>query len=138
MGSPATDGRVVLLLVEDDTDMRSLLCDELSEMGHRIVEATNAEQALRYIVDHNPTLIVSDLRIPAGGMGYVSRLRQCAPKVPIILMKAFGDAQTKADALALGVAAYFDKPVRIGELKSAIRDILKNRNPCPSDRHRST
>ena len=63
MGSPATDGRVVLLLVEDDTDMRSLLCDELSEMGHRIVEATNAEQALRYVVDHTPTLVLSDLRM---------------------------------------------------------------------------
>ena len=132
MGSPATDGRVVLLLVEDDTDMRSLLCDELSEMGHRIVEATNAEQALRDVVDHNPTLVVSDLRMPAGGMGYVSRLRQCAPKVPIILMKAFGDAQTKADALALGVAAYFDKPVRISELKSAISDILEKWKAMPN------
>jgi len=132
MGSQATEGRVVLLLVEDDTDMRSLLYDELSEMGHRIVEATNAEQALRDVVDHNPTLVVSDLRMPAGGMGYVSRLRKCAPKVPIILMTAFGDAQTKADALALGVAAYFDKPVRIAELKSAIRDILKNRKPMPN------
>jgi DNA-binding response OmpR family regulator len=132
MGSPATDGRVVLLLVEDDTDMRSLLCDELSEMGHRIVEATNADQALRYVVDHTPTLVLSDLRMPAGGMGYVSRLRKSAPEVPIILMTAFGDAQTKADALALGVAAYFDKPVRISELKSAMSDILENWKPTPN------
>ena len=64
--------------------------------------------------------------MPAGGMGYVSRLRQFAPEVPIILMTAFGDAQTKADALALGVAAYFDKPVRISELKNAITEILGN------------
>jgi DNA-binding response OmpR family regulator len=53
-------------------------------------------------------------------------------------MTAFGDARTKADALALGVAAYFDKPVRISELKSAIRDILENRKPMPTDRPRST
>jgi DNA-binding response OmpR family regulator len=65
-------------------------------------------------------------------MGYVSRLRKSAPEVPIILMTAFGDAQTKADSLALGVAAYFDKPLRIAELKSAITDILKNRKPTPN------
>jgi DNA-binding response OmpR family regulator len=47
-------------------------------------------------------------------------------------MTAFGDAQTKADALALGVAAYFDKPVRISELKSAMSDILENWKPTPN------
>jgi DNA-binding response OmpR family regulator len=115
---------VVLLLVEDDTDMRSLLRDELSEMGHHIVEAANADEALRYILDHKPTLILTDLRMPAGGMDYVSRLRKRAPDVPIILMTAFGDAKTKSEALGLGVAAYFDKPVRISELKLKVEQLL--------------
>ena len=117
-------GGVVLLLVEDDPDMRSLLCDELSEMGHRIVEAADADEALKYVRDHRPTLIMTDLRMPAGGMGYVSRLRKCAPDVPIILMTAFGDAKTKSEALGLGVAAYFDKPVRISELKQKVEELL--------------
>jgi DNA-binding response OmpR family regulator len=120
-----TDGGVVLLLVEDDADMRSLLCDELSEMGHRIVEAADADEALEYVRDRKPTLIMTDLRMPAGGMGYVSRLRKCAPDVPIILMTAFGDANTKSEALGLGVAAYFDKPVRISDLKLKVEELLK-------------
>ena len=102
-----TEAGVVLLLAEDDPDMRSLLCDELSEMGLRIVEAANGEEVLRYIADQAPTLILTDLRMPAGGMNYVSRLRKSAPDVPIILMTAFGDGKTKAEALGLGVAAYF-------------------------------
>lgn len=119
-----TEAGVVLLLAEDDPDMRSLLCDELSEMGLRIVEAANGEEALRYIADQAPTLILTDLRMPAGGMNYVSRLRKSAPDVPIILMTAFGDAKTKAEALGLGVAAYFDKPVRISELKQKVEQLL--------------
>ena len=119
-----TEAGVVLLLVEDDADMRSLLCDELSEMGHHIVEAADADQALKYVLDRKPSLIMTDLRMPAGGMGYVSRLRKCAPDVPIILMTAFGDAKTKAEALGLGVAAYFDKPVRISELKQKVEQLL--------------
>ena len=115
---------VVLLLVEDDADMRSLLCDELSEMGHRIVEAADADAALKCVLDRKPSLIMTDLRMPAGGMGYVSLLRKVAPEVPIILMTAFGDAKTKAEALGLGVAAYFDKPVRISELKRKVDELL--------------
>lgn len=116
---------VVLLLGEDDTDMRSLLYDELSEMGLHIVEAANGDQMLRSIMDHAPSLILTDLRMPAGGMEYVSRLRKCAPDVPIILMTAFGDPKTKAEALGLGVAAYFDKPVRISDLKLKVEELLK-------------
>ena len=121
-----TEAGVVLLLVEDDSDMRSLLRDELSEMGYRIVEAADAEQALQYVRQHQPTLIMTDLRMPAGGMGYVSRLRKSAPDVPIILMTAFGDAKTKAEALGLGVAAYFDKPVRISELKLKVEELVSS------------
>ena len=120
-----TETGVVLLLVEDDFDMRSLLRDELSEMGYHIVEAADADQALQCIRDLRPTLIMTDLRMPAGGMGYVSRLRTCAPDVPIILMTAFGDANTRSEALGLGVAAYFDKPVRISDLKLKVEELLR-------------
>jgi DNA-binding response OmpR family regulator len=44
--------------------------------------------------------------------------------VPLVLITSFGDSKTKADALALGVEAYFDKPIRISELKDAVRRLL--------------
>ena len=62
--------------------------------------------------------------MPAGGLDYVARLRTFAPGVPLVLITSFGDQQTKANALALGVEAYFDKPVRISELKEAVRRLL--------------
>jgi DNA-binding response OmpR family regulator len=119
------EGGIVLLLAEDDADMRSLLCDELSEMGLHILEAADGDQVLQYVMEQQPTLILTDLRMPAGGMAYISSLRKCAPKVPIILMTAFGDAQTKKEAMALGVAAYFDKPVRISNLKQKVQELLR-------------
>ena len=124
MKSTTSEVPLVLLLAEDDEAMRSLLCDELFDMGFRIVEAANGDQALRCALDHKPNLILTDLRMPAGGLDYVSRLRKSAPDVPIILITAFGDAKTKADALGLGVAAYFDKPVRISELKRKVEELL--------------
>ena len=114
----------VVLIAEDDREMRSLLCDELFDLGVSIREAADGDEALRSVLDTRPTLILTDLRMPAGGLDYISRLRTFAPGVPIVLLTSFGDSKTKADALAIGVEAYFDKPVRISELKGAVRRLL--------------
>ncbi len=115
---------VVLLIAEDDQEMRSLLCDELWDLGVSIREAADGDEALRSVLDTRPTLILTDLRMPAGGLDYISRLRTFAPGVPIVLLTSFGDSKTRADALAIGVEAYFDKPVRLSELKGAVRRLL--------------
>ena len=117
---------VVLLVVEDDREMRSLLCDELGDLGCRILEAGDGDEAVQRIIDSPPDLILTDLKMPAGGLDYVARLRTCAPGCPIILMTAFGDARTKSEALQFGVAAYFDKPVRMADLKSAVKKLVCN------------
>ncbi len=115
----------VVLIAEDDKEMRSLLCDALYDLGVSIREAADGDEALQMVLDVRPSLILTDLRMPAGGLDYLSRLRTFAPEVPIILLTSFGDAKTKADALALGVKAYFDKPVRLSELRGAIQRLLE-------------
>jgi CheY-like chemotaxis protein len=117
--------RLVLLVVEDDREMRSLLCDELWDLGLQIKEAGDGDQALQFVIDAAPDLILTDLRMPAGGLDYVARLRTLAPASPIILMTAFGDAKTKAEALRSGVTVFFDKPVRMQELREAIKQVLR-------------
>lgn len=114
----------VVLIVEDDREMRSLLCDELYDLGLSILEAADGDEAFRLVLDARPSLILTDLRMPAGGLDYISRLRTFAPGVPMVLITSFGDPQTKADALAIGVEAYFDKPVRLSELRGAVQRLL--------------
>ena len=114
----------MVLVAEDDKDMRSLLCDELFDLGVSIREAADGDEALRVVLDVRPSLILTDLRMPAGGLDYISRLRTFAPGVPIILLTSFGDSKTKAHALAIGVEAYFDKPVRLSELRGAVKRLL--------------
>ena len=115
----------VLLVVEDDKDMRRLLCDELWGEGYQLREASNGEEGLAAVMRAAPDLIVTDLKMPAGGFEYVHRLRISAPTCPIIVMTAFGDAQTKDEAMKSGATAYFDKPVRLSELKATVKQLLK-------------
>jgi len=119
----------VLLVVEDDKDMRSLLCDELWGEGYQLREASNGEEGLAAVRQAVPDLIVTDLKMPSGGFDYVHRLRDSVPDCPIIVMTAFGDARTKEEAVKSGATAYFDKPVRLSELKATVKRLLL---PCES------
>lgn len=114
----------MLLVVEDDRDMRSLLCDELRDLEFQIVEAGDGEEAVQRARETTPNLILTDLRMPGGGLGYIGRLRSVAPTCPIVLMTAFGDPSVRETAQRFGVAAYFDKPVRMDELKNSIKQLL--------------
>ncbi len=114
----------VVLVVEDDREMRSLLCDELWSAGYQLREAKDGDEAFLSVLQSLPDLILTDLRMPAGGADYISRLRTVAPRCPIIVMTAFGDARCKNDVLKAGADAYFDKPVRISELKVCVQQLL--------------
>jgi DNA-binding response OmpR family regulator len=114
----------VLLIVEDDRDMRSLLCDEFCGTGYQLREARNGDEAFVAVLQSVPDLILTDLRMPAGGADYISRLRTVAPHCPIIVITAFGDVALKAHVLKAGANAYFDKPVRIADLKTCVQQLL--------------
>ncbi len=116
--------RSVVLVVEDDKEMRNLLCDELWSEGYQLREAKDGDEAFQAVLGAIPDLILTDLRMPAGGADYISRLRTVAPQCPIIVMTAFGDAKAKAEVLRAGATAYFDKPVRITEIKNRMKTLL--------------
>lgn len=124
----ATRGQPVLLIVEDDREMRSLLCDELRDLQYQIIEAGDGNEAVERTRETNPSLILTDLRMPGGGIGYVGRLRTVAPTCPIVLMTAFGDPNVRETAERFGITMYFDKPVRMAELKASIKRLLDYKN----------
>ena len=118
----------LVLVVEDDADLRSLLCDVVRELGLQATEAMNGDGALRKIMDGEPRVVLSGLRIPGGGFEYVKTVRALYPSCPIILLAALGDHHAKAEALACGVKAFFVKPVRMLALQRAMIEILDGKS----------
>lgn len=126
--SPMTKEKTaVLLIVEDDREMRSLLCDEFFGPGYRLREARDGDEAFLAVLQSVPDLILTDLRMPAGGDDYISRLRTVAPRCPIVVITGFGDPALKAQLLKAGANAYFDKPVRVAELKACVQQLLDHK-----------
>ncbi|MDX1411967.1 MAG: response regulator [Nitrospirales bacterium] len=118
-----------ILVVDDDAAMRSLLVDELQEQGCRIIEASDGKDALFQLQTFTPDLIITDLKMPDGGFEFFRKLQKSVPGCPIVLITAFGDSHTKAQAQECGVIAYMDKPVRIADLKASLTHICQM-NPC--------
>lgn len=104
--------------------MRSLISDELRDEGYRILQVSNGEEALTCLVQAHPDLIITDFRMPHGGMSLVDRFKAISAETPIILITAFGDKETESLAYKRGATAYFNKPVRMVDLMDAVHKLL--------------
>ena len=112
-----------ILVVDDDPAMRSLLVDELSENGCQVIESTDGQDALGQAKRCMPDVIITDLNMPQGGFGYLQNLRSSFQNCAIIVITAFGNSQTKKKSNECGATAYFDKPVRVKDLKASLQQI---------------
>jgi DNA-binding response OmpR family regulator len=122
----------VILLAEDDRDMRMLLSQALRKQGYMVTECQDGVQFLtrlgplldsRGAVEYD--VIISDIRMPGlTGMEVLEGLTDTAWCPPVILITAFGDSDTHVRAAELGVAAMFDKPFEIDDLVAAVRAVL--------------
>ena len=110
-----------IIVVDDDSAMRSLLVDELSDNGCQVVESVDGYDVFAKLEVYVPNLVITDFKMPGGGFEYLQRLKGALQHCPVILITAFGNSQTKKKALAYGMAAYFDKPVRLTDLKGALQ-----------------
>jgi len=125
-GKKPKEKDVSILVADDDPAMRSLVSDELKDEGYRVVQVSDGLEVLHCLGDVAPDLIITDLRMPHGGMDVVARIKKAVPTTPVILMTAFGDRETESLAYKWGVSAYFNKPVRMADLKEAVKNLLGN------------
>ena len=115
-----TRNACIILVIDDDPAMMSLLKDELSDEGCTVLQAYDGLEALSQLRCASPNLIVTDLHMKFGGMEFLGKLRTACPSCPIIVMTAFGDSKTKSSVLNAGMSGYFDKPVRMRDLKALL------------------
>jgi len=121
-----TEVMPLLLIVEDDTQMRKFLRASLSSHGYRLVEATTGNEGLNQAAAYNPDLILLDLGLPdIDGLEVTKRLREWA-SAPIIVISARGQEDDKINALDAGADDYLTKPFGTGELSARIRVALRH------------
>jgi two-component system KDP operon response regulator KdpE len=131
-----SEHRPLVLVVEDEPEMRALLRVALEAHGYRTLPVATAGQALREAFSNAPDLVLLDLGLPDGdGREVTRRIREWS-SVPILVVSVRSTEEMKIEALDAGADDYITKPFGAGELMARVRAALrKNRDTNASVFH---
>ncbi len=120
-----------VLVAEDDFEMRRLVAATLRRERYDVTEAANGIQLLDQLEAAAAqgwrfAAIVSDVRMPLlSGMDVLAILRAAAEEIPVILITAFGDGETHAEAHELGAVGILDKPFDMSALTTLVAGAIR-------------
>jgi CheY-like chemotaxis protein len=125
---------LLILVVDDEPDVEQLFRQQFRRdlrSGRFVMEfAQSAAAALERIVaaaDSSLIMILSDINMPGmSGLELLPRAKSLRPDVPIIMITAYGDAETKRQALEQGAESFLTKPIDFGSLRSEIDQRVGN------------
>jgi two-component system, OmpR family, KDP operon response regulator KdpE len=116
----------LVLLVEDEPQMRRFLRAALTSHDYRLIEAATAKEGIAHASARKPDVILLDLGLPdRDGLDVTRDLREWST-TPIIVLSARGREQDKVAALDLGADDYLTKPFGVDELLARIRVALRH------------
>ncbi len=128
---PVTPGPLILV-IEDEPQLRKFLIPALEGHGYRVLDAENGESGLLAARQNVPDVILLDLGLPdMDGLEVTRRLRQWS-KIPVIVLSARGQETDKVSALDAGADDYLTKPFGVPELLARIRVALRHQNRTAS------
>jgi signal transduction histidine kinase/DNA-binding response OmpR family regulator/streptogramin lyase len=119
-----------IVLVDDDDQMRQYIIDELGKYFH-FTDFAKATEALMYITKNKPDLVISDVMMDdMNGMTLCKKIKQNVEinTIPVILLTAAAQDNSRIKALDLGADAYITKPFNISVLSHTITNLLKRNN----------
>jgi two-component system OmpR family response regulator len=115
----------LILLVDDDPEIRQLIGDFLIQHGFRVARAGNGAEMDREMEAEQPALVVLDLMMPGEDGLTICRRLSAARQVPVIMLSALGEETDRIVGLELGADDYLSKPCSPRELLARIRAVLR-------------
>lgn len=117
-----------ILLVDDEAPIRDMLAIALEAADYNVLQAENAQQAHACIIDRHPDLVLLDWMMPGTtGLELLRRLKrdELTEKIPVIMLTAKAEEDSKISALDAGADDYVAKPFSPRELISRVKAVLR-------------
>jgi len=116
-----------LLVVDDDDQLRTILSDELEEMGFDITTACNGQEAIEVMRERAFEMLVLDVKMPGiDGFQVLRYTKERFPLTKVIMVTAFDDLGNAMKSKTLGADDFMGKPYDLVELGSMIEHVLSN------------
>ena len=115
-----------ILIIEDETPMRTALKDVVEAEGYRAITAADGESGLKRAIEEKPDLILLDIMMPKlDGYEVCVELRRLSNPVPILMLTAKGQVEDRVTGLDAGADDYLVKPFSTEELLARVRALLR-------------
>ena len=128
-GHPATGGRQIILIVEDNDDVRAYIREQL-EADYLVNEARNGEAGLAMAEEKVPDIIITDVMMPKlDGYQFCKAIRknEKTSHIPLVMLTAKSALDDKITGLESGVDAYLTKPFSAKELRATVKNLIHQR-----------
>ena len=124
---PGPEAREVVLLVDDDEDVRQTLVDVLGLDEIETITAGRVDEAMKLVLLHEPAVVVVDYQLPDGsGIDLAKQIKAHDPELPVLLLTGYATFDTAVDAVGR-LDAYLIKPVAPQQLLHSVANVLTRR-----------
>jgi DNA-binding response OmpR family regulator/two-component sensor histidine kinase len=120
----------LILLVDDNDDLRSSLKKQLEELNFKVIESKNGKEGLVIALSKNPDLIITDVMMPLmDGKEFCKVIKSNfeTSHIPVIMITALGDISNKVEGIKIGADAYLEKPFNVKVLNAYVHNLLNTR-----------
>jgi len=119
-----------LLIVDDETEIRSTLAEYFGAVGYAVETAADAAEGLEKL-SLGVDIVLSDIKMPGeSGIDFLQHARRVNPGVGVFLITGFPTLDTMIDAKQFGAVALFRKPLKLAELDARLRTFLTSEGRC--------
>ncbi|MFP4599549.1 MAG: response regulator [Persicimonas sp.] len=131
-GEPDERERPLILVADDDAEIRKLLRAHFETMDCDLIESADGAETLENIIVHRPNLVILDVMMPELNgwevAKYVRQREETFDKVGIIMLTAIGPTNNELTSPLFGADDYIDKPFDFDELEFKVRKVLSERS----------
>ena len=116
----------MIMVVEDDANLRTALCDTLELAGYKVTSTDHGQKALDKLANEPIGLLLSDLQMqPMDGHTLLKKARAMLPSLPVVLMTAYGSVQSAVEAMHEGACDYLMKPFEADDLLQRVQRYVR-------------
>ena len=126
MGEQLKSDQKNILLVDDDTGVRTVFSSILRKEGYRVTAVKNGYEAIKVIDEESFDLALVDLRMPGlDGIQVLEKIRSRRPQTRVIIYSAYGLVEDAVEAMRKGATDYLNKPFSPNELELNVKKALE-------------
>lgn len=116
-----------VLVVDDEPDMRAALSHALSRSGYNVASAASGFEALEKFKQEEFGVVITDMKMPEmSGIEVLGEIKKMSPKIPVIMITAYGTIDNAVEAMKEGASDYIIKPFSTETLENTVKKVCKN------------